>query len=56
MKPMPWGHDDRNGHSLGPEGPSPKVFGGAMCNNRFPKHFRVPTNIIKYDNKTNPTV
>jgi hypothetical protein len=27
-----------------------------MCDNRFPKHFRVPTNIIKYDDKTNPSI
>jgi hypothetical protein len=27
-----------------------------MCDTRFPKHFRAPNNVVKYDDKTNPIV
>jgi hypothetical protein len=27
-----------------------------MCDTWFPKHFQAPNNIIKYDEKTNPSV
>jgi hypothetical protein len=49
------GCDDREGHNLNPEGPGPKSFRGAVHDARFPRHFRAPGNIVKYDGKINPT-
>jgi hypothetical protein len=50
------GYDNREGHSLSLEGSGPKVFGGAMPNARFPRRFRAPSNVTKYNIKTNPSV
>jgi hypothetical protein len=50
------GRNDREQCSLSPEEPGPKAFGSNMHNACFPKHFRAPNNIIKYDGKTNPSV
>jgi hypothetical protein len=49
-EPALQGHDDREGRSLSPEGSGPKVFGGTVSNAHFPRRFRVPSNITKYDN------
>jgi hypothetical protein len=50
------GHIDRDQHSLSPEGPGPKAFGSNVHDTCFPKNFRAPNNIVKYDNETNPSV
>jgi hypothetical protein len=50
------GRSYREQRSLSPEGPGPKAFGNNVCDASFPKHFRAPNNIIKYDGKTNPSV
>jgi hypothetical protein len=50
------GDDDREGRSLSPEGPGPKVFGSNVCDARFPKCIWALSNVIKYDSKTNPNV
>jgi hypothetical protein len=50
------GRDDREGCSLSPEEPRPKAFGSNVHNTCFPKHFRAPNNIIKYDSKINPSI
>jgi hypothetical protein len=42
------GCNERERHSLSPEGPLPKA-----C---FPNRFWVHNNIVKYDDKTNPSV
>jgi hypothetical protein len=42
--------------SLSLEGPGPKAFKSNVCDVCFPRHFQVPSNIIKYDGKTNPSV
>jgi hypothetical protein len=47
---------DRERRSLSPEGPGAKAFGSNVRDARFPQHFQVPNNIIKYDSKTNPSV
>jgi hypothetical protein len=50
------GHEDPEGCSLSPEGPGAKAFGSNMHNTCFPKCFYAPSNIVKYDGKTNPSV
>jgi hypothetical protein len=54
--PCHGGRDDDEGCSLSPEGSSPKVFGSTVHNAHFPRHFRVPSNVTKYDGKINPSV
>jgi hypothetical protein len=61
FQPRTWnphygGRDNREGHSLSPEGSGPKAFRGAVRNPRFPRCFWVPSNIAKYDGKINPSV
>jgi hypothetical protein len=34
----------------------PKAFGSNMCDTCFPKCFRAPNNVVKYDKKTNLNV
>jgi hypothetical protein len=53
--PCNGGRDDCEGHMLSLEGSGPKVFEGAVSNARFPRCFRAPDNITKYDGKTTPT-
>jgi hypothetical protein len=36
--------------------PEPNAFGNNVRDAFFPKHFRVPNNVIKYDGKTNPSI
>jgi hypothetical protein len=50
------GRSDWERHDLCLEGSGPKAFGSNMRDACFPRHFRVPNNIIKYDGKTNPSV
>jgi hypothetical protein len=50
------GHIDRDQCSLSPEGPGPKAFGSNVRDACFPKNFRAPNNIVKYDSETNPSV
>jgi hypothetical protein len=50
------GHSNREWRSLSPEGPGPKAFGGNVRDTCFPKHYRAPNNIVKYDGKTNPGI
>jgi hypothetical protein len=50
------GHNDQERCSLSPEGPRPNAFGNNVCDACFPKSFRAPNNIVKYDGKTNPNV
>jgi hypothetical protein len=50
------GHDDHEGCSLSPEGLGPKSFGSNMSDAHFPKCFRTPSNVIKYDGTTNPSI
>jgi hypothetical protein len=50
------GWDDREGHNLSPEGPSPKAFGSVLRNAHFARHFQALGNVIKYDGKTNSSV
>jgi hypothetical protein len=47
---------DRERCSLSPKGSGPKAFGSNVCDACFPKRFPTPNNIIKYDDKTNPSV
>jgi hypothetical protein len=42
--------------SLSLEGLGPKAFGSNMRDMGFLKHFRVPNNVVKYDDKTNPSM
>jgi hypothetical protein len=56
QNPHQWGHDDREGRNLSPEGSDPKAFGGTVHNARFSWHFQAPSNIAKYDGKINPNV
>jgi hypothetical protein len=49
-------HNDREWCSLSPEGPGPKAHGNNVHDTCFPKRFWVPSNIVKYDSKTNPSV
>jgi hypothetical protein len=49
-------HGDRERCSLSPEGLGPKAFGSNTHGACFPKRFRVPNNVIKYDGKTNPII
>jgi hypothetical protein len=39
-----------------PEGLDSKPMGGIVRDARFLRHFRAPGNVIKYDDKTNPSV
>jgi hypothetical protein len=48
--------NDQERRSLSPEGLGPKAFRSNMHDACFPKCFRVPSNITKYDSKTNPSV
>jgi hypothetical protein len=48
--------NDREGHSLSPEGLGPKAFMSNMCDARFLKHFQAPNNVVKYDGKMNPII
>jgi hypothetical protein len=48
--------DDCEGCNLSPEGPGPKACESTVCNARFPKRFQAPSNIIKYDDKTNLSI
>jgi hypothetical protein len=50
------GCSDRERRSLSPKGSGPKAFRSNVHNVCFPKCFRVPNNIVKYDRKTNPSV
>jgi hypothetical protein len=50
------GRDEHKGHNLSPEGPGSKAFGGTMRDAHFPRHFWAPGNVVKYDDKTNPSV
>jgi hypothetical protein len=50
------GHGDQERLNLSLEGPGPKAFGSKVHDTCFPKRFRTPNNIIKYDGKTNPNV
>jgi hypothetical protein len=47
---------DQEWCSLSPEGLGPKAFGSNVHDACFPRHFRVPNNIIKYDGNTYPNV
>jgi hypothetical protein len=52
-----WGGcDDREGRSLRPEGPGPKAFEINVHDAWFPKYFQASSNIVKYNDKTNPSV
>jgi hypothetical protein len=46
----------RRGATLALRGHGPKAFGSNMCDVCFPKRFRAPNNVIKYDDKTNLSV
>jgi hypothetical protein len=50
------GRDDREGHSFNPKGLGSKVFRSNVCDTCFPKHFRTPNYIVKYDGETNLSV
>jgi hypothetical protein len=50
------GHSKRKWRSLSPEGSGPKAFRSSVRDTCFPKRFRVPNNIVKYDGKTNPSI
>jgi hypothetical protein len=56
QNPRHSGRDDREGHSLNPEGLGAKVFGSNVCDTHFPRHFQVPSNIIIFNSKMNPIV
>jgi hypothetical protein len=49
-------HNDQERCDLSLEGPGPEAFGSNMHDTCFPKHFRAPNNIVKYDGKTNPSI
>jgi hypothetical protein len=50
------GCSDREQCNLSPKEPGPKEFSSNMHGACFPKRFLTPSNIIKYDSKTNPSV
>jgi hypothetical protein len=50
------GRSDREWRSLSPYGLGPKAFRSNVRDACFPKHFWAPSNIPKYDGKTNPSV
>jgi hypothetical protein len=50
------GRSDREQRSLSPNEPGPKAFESNVCDTCFPRCFRAPNNIVKYDGKTNPSV
>jgi hypothetical protein len=54
--PRHGGHSNQERHSLSPEGPWPNAFERNVHDACFPRHFRVPNNVIKYDGKINPRV
>jgi hypothetical protein len=54
--PCQGGSDDREGRILSLEGSGPKAFGSTVHDARSPIHLRAPTNVVKYGNKTNPSV
>jgi hypothetical protein len=50
------GRDDHEGHNLSLEEPGPKAFEITMHDAHFLKRFWAPSNVIKYDGKTDPSV
>lgn len=50
------GRDDGEGRSLSPGGDGPKAFGRNVRDAPFPRPFRAPSNVVRYDGKTNPSV
>ena len=50
------GRDDGEGHSRSPEAAGPKAFGRNVRDAPFPRPFLAPSNVVKYDGKTNPSV
>jgi hypothetical protein len=49
-------HNDCEGCIINLEEQGSKDFKGTMRDVRFPKHFQAPSNVVKYDGKTNPNV
>jgi hypothetical protein len=56
QNPHRGGCDDHKGCNLSLEGAGPKAFRGAVRNTHFPRCFREPSNITKYDDKVNPSI
>jgi hypothetical protein len=54
--PHSGGRDDWEGRNLSLKGPEPTAFRSNVRDMHFPMCFRVPRNIIKYDDKTNPSI
>jgi hypothetical protein len=54
--PRHGGRNNRKGRCLGPEGPGPKPFRSNVSDARFLKHFWAPSNVVKYNGKTNPSM
>jgi hypothetical protein len=50
------GHHDREMGSLNFKGLGHKAFRSNVHDACFPKHFWVPNNIVKYDDRTNPSI
>jgi hypothetical protein len=50
------GYDDREGRGLNPLEPGLKAFESTVWDAWFARCFRAPNNIIKNDDKTNPSI
>jgi hypothetical protein len=56
VKPKLRGCEDREGHNLYLEGPSPKAFGGTGCDAHFLRRSQVSGNVVKCDDISNPSI